>query len=88
LVDRYHGRELTTPRAVRNCIVYVVQNHKQHQPSAMLVDEWSSARWFNGWRSPLPAPSTPCPVALPSTWLAAVGWRLGGLIGFEEAPVD
>src|ERR1051325_9668788 len=30
LADRYHARALTSPRAVRNAIVYVLQNHKHH----------------------------------------------------------
>src|SRR5262250_2961190 len=36
LADRYHTRELTTPRAVRNAIVYVLQNHLHHKRSAYI----------------------------------------------------
>src|SRR6266545_6542191 len=34
LADRYHARDLMSPREVRNAIVYVLQNHLHHQPSA------------------------------------------------------
>ena len=48
--DRYHARALTTPREVRNAIVYVLQNFKKHQVRADdPLDEYSSAHWFDGW---------------------------------------
>jgi hypothetical protein len=28
--ERYHARELTTPRSVRNALVYVLMNAKKH----------------------------------------------------------
>jgi len=88
LADRYHERPLATPRAVRNAIVYIVQNHKHHAPSPSIVDECSLARWFTGWASPLPAPTMASPVAPPRTWLGAVGWRRYGRIRFDEGPKD
>src|SRR5215468_1954205 len=69
LADRYHLRELTTPLAVRNAIVYVLQNHLHHRRSRYLVDECSSARWFTGWAEPLAPADTPPPVAESRTWL-------------------
>src|SRR5262249_53190826 len=86
LADRYHQRALTTPRAMRNAIVYVLQNHVHHRRSRYLVDECSSARWFRGWVSPLPPPDTPSPVAEPRTWLGRTGWRKHGPVGFDEGP--
>jgi len=87
IADRYHARPLTTPREVRNAIVYVLQNHKHHEPSRFLVDENSSAPWFAHWAAPLPRPPTHSPVAEPLTWLARIGWKRHGLIRFEEAPI-
>jgi len=86
LADRYHARDLMSPREVRNAIVYVLQNHLHHQPSVYLVDECSSARWFAGWEQPLPVPATPSPVRRPGTWLARTGWRRYGPIRFSERP--
>jgi putative transposase len=47
--DRYHAHALTTPREVRNAIVYILQNHIKHVPGARGMDEMSSAVWFSGW---------------------------------------
>jgi putative transposase len=45
--DRYHARELKTPRHVRNAIVYVLMNAKKHGvPITTGVDLFSSAPWF------------------------------------------
>ena len=84
--DRYHARALTTPRAVRHALVYVLMNRRKHRPDSPGMDPCSSAPWFPGWRQPLrPAPS-PNPVVPARTWLASVGWRRHGLIGLEERP--
>jgi hypothetical protein len=47
--DRYHAHELATPRAVRNALVYVLQNHCKHVLGARGMDAMSSAVWFDGW---------------------------------------
>jgi putative transposase len=90
--DRWHGRELTSPRQVRNALVYVLQNHRKHAParsSAAELDALSSAQWFTGFVEKLPpdfrAVGPPCLVA-PRTWLLRTGWQRCGLIGFNEAP--
>jgi REP element-mobilizing transposase RayT len=49
--DRYHAHELATPRAVRNALVYVLQNHRKHVLGARGMDAMSSAAWFDGWSS-------------------------------------
>jgi putative transposase len=51
---RYHREDLTSPRAVRNCIVYVLMNHRKHQPADLwdphaTLDPCSSAIWLAGW---------------------------------------
>jgi putative transposase len=47
--DRFHTRELTTPRSVRNAIVYVLMNAKKHQRATAAIDDCSSAPWFDGF---------------------------------------
>ena len=52
---RYHRRDLTTPRQVRNAIVYVTMNfrkHEAHDETAFVVlDARSSAAWLEGWHA-------------------------------------
>ncbi|HEY3358468.1 MAG TPA: transposase, partial [Polyangia bacterium] len=48
--DRYHRRDLTTPREVRNALVYVLCNARKHGRPVADLDPCSSARWFDGWR--------------------------------------
>lgn len=56
--DRYHARALTTPRAVRFALRYVLLNARKHEtrsPGAVplgFVDPCSSAAWFNGFARP------------------------------------
>jgi hypothetical protein len=55
LADRYHARSLTTPRAVRFALRYVLLNARKHQSSALsagFVDTCSSAPWFDGFARP------------------------------------
>jgi len=80
--DRYHARALTTPREVRNGLVYVLLNFRKHLRAPPSIDPRSSGAWFDGWAHPPPPTSQPRPVATPRTWLGATGWRRGG------GPVD
>ena len=86
--DRFHSRELESPRQVRNVLVYVLQNHRKHSQSAAL-DPLSSAGSFDGFASALPAAfrsiGPPCTAAA-ATWLLKSGWRLRGLIRLTEGP--
>ncbi len=85
--DRYHARALTTPRAVRHAIVYVLMNFKKHGKGGGGVDACSSARWFDGWGERVAADQRTAPPVLPArTWLARLGWRRHGLIGVHEEP--
>ena len=85
--DRYHGRELRTPREVRNAIAYVLLNWKKHVREARsTVDRCSSGAWFDGWRNVAPAERVACPVVSAHTWLVRVGWRRYGLLRLDEAP--
>ena len=84
--DRYHARVLTTPRALRHCLVYVLQNWRKHCPGARGFDPRSSAPWFSGWRHAVGPPPRPAPVAAPRTSLARVGWLRHGRLHVDEAP--
>src|SRR5262252_8486669 len=85
--ERYHARALTSPRAVRNAIVYVLQNWKHHQTNARGLDPCSSAPWFPDWKEQPPPWRAPPPVRPARTWLLAHGWkRRRGLISLDEAP--
>jgi REP element-mobilizing transposase RayT len=84
--DRYHARELRTPREVRSAIAYVLLNRRKHDPLAPRgVDPCSSGAWFNGWRARQPL-SENSPVPAARTWLCSVGWRRVGLIRPDERP--
>lgn len=87
--DRYHRRDLTSPRQVRNALVYVLANFKKHLRIAQgesRIDLRSSSRWFTGWRNARPLPPEPSPAEPPRTWLARTGWKKHGLIDPGEAP--
>jgi len=85
--DRYHARELGTPREVRASLVYVLLNFRKHLRAAPGVDPRSSGRWFQGWSRSPASDTNPSPVAAPRTWLASTGWRrAGGAIDARERP--
>jgi len=85
--DRYHARELRTPREVRNALAYVLLNWRKHERGARGIDGCSSGPWFNGWRAPSPpGRQTPPPVAPGQTWLVTLGWRRHGLLRLDESP--
>lgn len=91
--ERFHSRTLRTPREMRNCIVYVLMNHRKHavSPSTFRsLDACSSARWFDGWKQPPVGPpilfDEQGPVMPARTWLARAGWMHYGRIGPDESP--
>jgi REP element-mobilizing transposase RayT len=97
LHGRYHLRVLRTPREVRNALAYVLLNARKHwrerhgAPPPVRLDEASSGRWFDGWRTgfaPEAAREPPAApeVASPRTWLLALGWRRHGLVDPAEVP--
>ena len=50
--DRYHRRALTSPRQVRNALVYCINNHKKHfriTDGVPRLDPYASGLWFKGW---------------------------------------
>jgi len=96
LHGRYHLRILRTPREVRSALAYVLLNVRKHWwqrhgvAAPVQLDEASSGRWFDGWRSRPPegpyAESGPRDVSPPRTWILAAGWRRHGLIDPAEVP--
>ncbi len=88
--ERFHARELRTPREVRNALVYVLMNFRKHarrKVPASVVDGYSSAPWFDGFREAVgPPEGEPVPVVAAETWLATTGWRRHGLIRTSEGP--
>jgi len=48
--ERYFARELTSPRAVRNALAYVLNNFRKHRgTSSSAIDPYSSAPYFSGF---------------------------------------
>jgi REP element-mobilizing transposase RayT len=87
--DRYHCRELRTPREVRHVLAYVLLNARKHGREVAPLDPCSSARWFDGWRGHSPMVDLavdPPAVFAPRTWLLGSGWRRHGLLRFDEGP--
>ena len=99
--DRYHARPLTSPRAVRNTVAYVLNNFRHHGEDradfarSWKVDPFSSGPLFFGWKElehsavmwPLPPKYQPLLVQRPRTWLLAQGWcRFHSLISVREVP--
>ena len=84
--DRYHARALTTPRAVRHALVYVLMNRRKHCGGEPGLDPCSSAVYFDGWLQPIGTVPPAAPVVRARTWLAAMGWRRHGLLDIDERP--
>ncbi len=91
---RYHRVDITTPRQTRHALAYVLNNWRRHRedvttPGAenALVDPYSTALSFDGWRDLDELPMWDrLPSAEPTTWLLRVGWRRHGLLGVREVP--
>jgi len=84
--DRYHARDLKTPRHVRTAIVYVLMNAKKHRVATSNIDTFSSAPWFRGFTVAIESPEDASPVAVARTWLANVLWKRRGLVSPDERP--
>lgn len=84
--DRFHSRELTTPRSVRNAIVYVLMNAKKHMRAPEPVDDCSSAPWFDGFAHGPAPPREESPVRRSAVWLGSTGWKRHGLVRLDERP--
>jgi putative transposase len=94
--ERYHARSLSTPREVRNCLAYVLNNwrhHREHRGVSWLVDKYSSGVAFDGWkelghgaRFAVPPDHVELVVRRPRAWLLTTGWLRHGLVSIREVP--
>ena len=93
--DRYHDRVLTSPREVRNALVYVLGNGKKHAAEGRTVkvpqaiDTFTSAPWFDGFRERVTVrgiEDVPRPVTAARTWMLTLGWRRHGLLSAHDLP--
>jgi REP element-mobilizing transposase RayT len=99
--DRFHARPLTSPRAVRNTLAYVLNNYRHHGEDQVgvartwKVDPFSTGALFFGWQElegspvlwPLRPTYQPLIVLRPRTWLLAKGWQQHHpLISTHEVP--
>jgi REP element-mobilizing transposase RayT len=100
IADRYHARPLTSPRAVRHALAYILSNWRHHgedrAPLAQTwqVDPYSSGALFSGWQEladspffwPLPPKYLPLIVFRPRTWLLRSWDQFQTLISVREVP--
>ena len=86
--DRYHRRDLTSARQVRNALVYCLQNKKHQRVTCgrPRIDPCSSARWFQGWTAIREHDDGPRPTAQAHTVLLRTAWQKHGFIHPGEAP--
>jgi REP element-mobilizing transposase RayT len=98
--DRYNARALTSPRAVRHALCYVLNNWRHHDEDQRnktrdwKVDPYSSAIAFPDWKereeSPILYRPPPTYLGLVTwrarTWLLREGWKRHGLISIHEVP--
>jgi REP element-mobilizing transposase RayT len=98
--DRYHARALTSPRAVRHCLSYVLNNWRRHGEDRKAlartwkVDPFSTGVDFPGWKelgdSPLlyrtPKTYQSLVVWRPKTWLLNESWKQHAAISVFEVP--
>jgi REP element-mobilizing transposase RayT len=81
--DRWYGRALTSPREVRDAIVYVLANFRKHarRASRAGIDPYSSSAWFDGFREWRVESGVPPPLAEPARGVLSEAGRV------EDAPV-
>ncbi len=88
--DRYHRRDLTSARQVRDALVYCLQNYKKRQRvrgGVPRIDPCSSARWFRGWTTIRQhVEARPRPTEEARTVLLRTAWQKHGYIHPGEAP--
>jgi REP element-mobilizing transposase RayT len=95
--DRYHPTMLTTPRQVRACIAYVLNNWRRHgedRGHKWKIDPYASSFSFFGWKAlegrlfgyRPPVGYQPLIVWIPKTWLLSKAWRKHGRVDEHEVP--
>ncbi|MBC8068181.1 MAG: hypothetical protein IAG13_07595 [Deltaproteobacteria bacterium] len=90
---RFHARALTTPRALRVSLQYVLSNLRKHAAQSGQhvehgwIDDRSSGRVFDGWSTSASASQPRDYGTSPArTWLLRVGWRRHGLLAIDDVP--
>ena len=84
--DRFHSRVLGSTLDVRNTLRYVLNNARRHRIAFHgIVDPYSSAAWFIGWRDRPPAVRS-APIATPRSWQLLSGWWPHGRLDPEMTP--
>ena len=97
--DRYHVVVIRYPKQARHVLAYVLCNWRKHgedrsgPPSRWLVDRYSSAVSFPGWKElegkppwSIPPGYEPLVVTAPQSWLLRVGCKQHGAISVREVP--
>jgi putative transposase len=88
--ERYHDREISTPKEARTVLLYMVGNYRKHAAQSgrclppRWVDPFSSARQLDGWNQRVRL--EPGVVASPQSWLLRVGWRRHGRLDAHAIP--
>ncbi len=98
--DRFHQEIITSRKQARNTLAYVLNNWRKHREDrgelqrTWNVDPFSTGALFGGWKAlegqpvmwRLRAGYDPLVVYLPKSWLLYEGWRMYGLLAFDEVP--
>jgi REP element-mobilizing transposase RayT len=98
--DRYYVVVIRSPKQMRCALSYCLNNWRKHRedrsgtPSTWLLDPFSSAVSFSGWKElegmtepwHLPATYKPLVVSPPQSWLLRAGWKLAGPISARDVP--
>lgn len=93
--ERYHARPIRSPREVRNCIGYVLNNVRKHAAergrrlARNWIDPFSSAPTFDGWSASTVtgADATGSGITRPPQfYLLRTAWRRGGLLDPNAIP--
>ncbi|HWB74011.1 MAG TPA: transposase [Nannocystaceae bacterium] len=90
---RYHSHVLTTPREVKNALLYVLLDARKHAAESgddyapHWLDPYSSAATFRGWSRPMSIASAPDVGTSPAqTWYLREGWRKAGTLDPTTIP--
>lgn len=100
--ERYHRADLSTPRQVRNALVYCLFNVRKHargpegeRARRVLDVRCSSVAWVDAWvanddlKARIAAARAGPPLVVPPrTYLARRGWRRYGALRPNEMPVS
>jgi putative transposase len=87
--ERYHARQIRTPRQARAALRYVLDNYRRHEAQrgrtlpARWVDPFSSAPFFDGWKGTTVTADEHVgdDATRPAKrWVLTTGWKRRGLL--------